>query len=85
MIDLLHFQANCKVCKMGTDNIPYNTFHTFRIVGMRNFDPSKVVPKNFVLTDTKDANLTWSDKLQLKYFTPVYPLRRFRIFEYHRI
>jgi len=85
MIDLLLFQRYCKVCRMGTDSIPYNNFDTFWIVGRRTFDPSKVVPENFVLTETRDAGLTWSDKLQLKYFTPIYPLRFFRILEYHRI
>jgi hypothetical protein len=84
IVDYNFSRQFCRICEMGTDDIPFETFQTFRLIGKAEYDPGQIVPENFVLIEAKTENLTWTDRFQFAYFHPIFP-NYFKIFEYSRI
>ena len=79
--DFSNMDIYCKLCRMGTDEIPYENYSTFLYVAeKKKNDP---VFNGFALKYKKDIKYTWLDKLFFKYLTPI-PKTTFRIFEYQR-
>lgn len=69
ILDFYIFNKSCKLCKIGTDDIPLNNFNTLWVIAKSNFVYSKSIPAGFKLTD-KILYLSSIDKLMFRYFKP---------------
>jgi hypothetical protein len=66
------FATFCRVCKMGTDKIPYNEFSTLQVFTWS--DQPLAIPSYFTCTKSEEYGLSWTDRFQFRYFSPIYPL-----------
>jgi hypothetical protein len=82
IIDATKFKKFCNVCSIATKKFQVNRCDKIWIIGHHDWYHKNFIPDGFKLL-RKDVNLTWLDKLQFKYLTPLYP-KRFAIFEYRR-
>jgi hypothetical protein len=80
--DFSEFERNCKLCKMGRSEIHLENYDKIRIVGREDFNPDKIMPANFILVKKQEC-LSWFDRLQFKYLSPLHPMRH-TIYEYHK-
>jgi len=78
-----YFEKYCRICRMGKKDINFSNYNKIWIIGRYNFDPELFLPFDFKLIK-KIEHLTWLDKLQFKYLTPIYP-RHYATFEYNRV
>jgi hypothetical protein len=79
--DFSNMDMYCKLCRIGTDEIPFEEFNSFIYVSIEKKD--NPVFTGFVLKSKSDIKYTWLDKLEFKYLTPI-PKTKFKIFEYQR-
>jgi len=76
ILDFSRFDAFCRVCRMGTDDIPYGSMDRFLVVTRHvevtrlNIDPRQFIPLEYSLVSKYDA-LNWLDRIQFKYLTPM--------------
>jgi hypothetical protein len=82
IVDQSKFVTSCRICRVNTRNVQLQNYDRIWLVGAYNFDTNDLIPADFILFK-KEVNLSWLDRFQFKYFTPIYPLR-YAIFEYHR-
>jgi len=78
------FNANCRVCRMGTREIPFHDFDDVWVVDWSSSNPESRLPSDFVLIEKADTFLTSLDKFQFKYFTPIYTQYP-SLFKYRRL
>ena len=71
ILDQSRFERYCKVCKMGTDKIRLENYDKIWVVGRYDYIPENVIPPNFRLV-RREEGLSWFDKVQFKYLTPIY-------------
>ncbi len=77
-----NFEKYCRVCRMGTDQIPYDSMDRLLVVTRHEVDPSRLIPPEFSLVSKVDA-LNWLDRIQFKYLTPMNRIH-FVLSEYKR-
>ncbi|GAB4377520.1 MAG: hypothetical protein Kow0042_25400 [Calditrichia bacterium] len=81
VLDLSGFNKACRVCSLGTDNIPFDELNEFFVVGSSAFQPADWIPPEFQLQNMTYPGFTPVDKFIHAYFTPIrevrYPLYRF--------
>lgn len=75
IIDQSSFQKYCKICTMGKSDIDFSGHDWVSIVAFYKYDASPILPSDFVLVE-KTENLTWLDRMQFKYLTPLHPGRQ---------
>jgi len=68
------FDKSCRVCKMGITDIPLLHFARFRLVTRNGFDPGNFLQDRFRPCSDRRPNLTYLDRLQFRYFTPIHPV-----------
>ena len=66
------FASFCRVCKMGTDKIPYDELDSLTVVSWSEWKPA-AIPSQFVCSKQDPYGLSWTDRFQFKYFRPIYP------------
>ncbi len=81
IIHMEPFDKFCKLCQMGTPNVPFDSLTSFYLVWRATQDPANAIPSYFNRVNKSEPNLTWFDQLRFKYLHPVYT-RRYAIFEY---
>ncbi len=84
LADFSSFDMRCRLCTMGTNNIPFEQYNLLWVVWSNRSDPDKFMPADFARTREGLANLTWLDKLQFKYLTPL-PKTQYLVFKYRKI
>jgi len=83
IIDTTGFKKSCRLCNIATKSFEVNRSDKISVIGYHDWDHKKYIPDGFEII-RKNVNLTWLDKLQFKYLTPIYP-RRFATFEYQKV
>ena len=71
IIDKTGFEKYCRICEMGNDNIPFESFNSFVLLSRYYDEQMPTIPKKFRLYRTQYACFSDLDKFQLKYFTPI--------------
>jgi hypothetical protein len=74
LIDKTKFEKFCKICKMGKKNIDFAKYNEIWIVGSYDFDPAPFLPSDHKLV-SKIEHLTWLDRLQFQFMTPLHHAR----------
>ena len=71
-IYMRHFNDYCRVCKMGTDKIPYDKFDSMTVVTL-SASTATTIPSTFVCSKQDPYGLGWIDSFRFRYFKPIYP------------
>lgn len=79
--DFTPFDKDCRVCKMGREDIPFEMFDTLLVVWRSNSDPSKRLPGSFTLVSKEDRSLSTLDRFQFYHFQPIYS-RRYSVYTF---
>jgi hypothetical protein len=74
IIDQQNFVSSCRVCRMGSDHVPWERFHRFLLVGPANKDPRALVPEQFRMVG-EEVHLSRLDLLQFGLLHPIYTQR----------
>jgi hypothetical protein len=80
--DMDPFDGYCRVCKMGTNKIPYDELESLTVVAWSVWKPT-TIPSGFVCSRQGAYGLSWTDRFQFKYFRPIYP-RHFSTYQCER-
>ena len=81
-IDMREFDHFCRVCKMGIDRIPYDGLDSLTVLAWSDWKPI-AIPSEFVCSGQNAYGLSWTDRFQFRYFSPIYP-RHFSTFQCER-
>jgi hypothetical protein len=84
ILNFSKFERFCKICRMGTNEIPFDKYDDICIVGLSDTNFDNLLPPDFTLARKKGVKLTWLDKQQFKYLTPI-PKVRYSIYEYNKL
>jgi hypothetical protein len=82
IIDTTEFKRSCRVCNIATKSLEVSGSDKILAIGYHDWDHKKYIPEGYEIIKKND-NLTWLDKLQFKYLTPIHS-KRFAIFEYQK-
>jgi len=74
IIDQSRFVDSCRVCRMGTDRVPWERFQRVRVVGPADRDARELVPDGFILVN-REMPLSRLDHLQFALLHPIYTER----------
>lgn len=72
-LDLLPFKKYCRVCMMGLDARNGYFEGVFDFVVWDDYDLSELKSKGYSVVSKKRLGLSWLDKVQFSYLTPIYP------------
>ena len=67
---------------MGTNDFQLDDYNKIWVIGRQDFNYANFIPIKFKLIKKK-VNLSWLDRIQFKYLTPIYT-RRYAVFEFHK-
>jgi len=81
--DFSSIRKNCRICRMGTKDIPFDQFDTLWTVWSHRSDPDHFIPAEFKKVEGGMPNFTWLDRMQFKYLTPL-PKDRYLVYKYVR-
>ncbi len=70
LLDFSKFDIFCRVCKMGTDDIPFHEYNVLQFICRSDFNPDYFVPDGYKLAEQREL-LTALDTLQFSYLRPV--------------
>jgi hypothetical protein len=77
------FDQFCRVCRMGTSDIPYGDYDGFVLLA-NAFNPFSSLPADFRLVKQTNISLRPLDRFQLRYFTAVYNYRYYMLYVFER-
>jgi hypothetical protein len=80
LLDFTHFKDFCRVCEMGTDQIPFQDFDSFQLVAENGFGYQDYIPVSFKLSDSNEIYQFRIEKYCYRYLKPV---RQIRFGTYH--
>jgi hypothetical protein len=83
VVDFSSFMKSCRVCKMGTNNIPFHKYNTLKVVWSNRSDPDEFIPPDFTRTNEGKPNFTWMDQLQFNYLT-LLPKTKYLVYTYQK-
>ena len=75
-LSLSYFDFACRICKLGTDKINYESLHSFEYVTY-NYLPIDMFLKGYTIKNAQPLGLTKFDMACLKHLTPIenrYPM-----------
>ncbi len=81
MIDFTPFDKFCRICRIGTADIPYEQMDSVWVVYRSRNTPVPEIPPSFSMVSREETNLTRLDRFGFKYLTPVYH-RRYALYKF---
>ena len=84
IFDFTSFNERCILCKMGTNDIPFDSLDSFLVIWNNDSDPQNYIPPEFSMIEQGKPNFTWMDHIEFKYLTPL-PKTTYLRYKFKRI